>query len=1032
MTHGGERDGRSDTFVQAGDCIAGRYHLVRRLGRGSFGEVWAAHDEITRRLVAVKLLFASVELAPAEARVEIGALRQRLPGVVEMTDDGVHEDRAFVVMELVDGSPFPGREAPCSWDDLKGVTVALLETLVRVHGAFLIHRDLKPENVLVTQDRQVRLLDFGIAYRATESIDIEGALPTHLDGTCAYMAPEQVRSKALDERTDLYALGVMLYEALAGRPPHDETDAKRLLFMKVNRDPTPLRAVAPHVPNEVARVVDRMLARKPAARPRTAFDVLSELREERSVEDPLLPWIGPQTTLFAVLAEAREGRSVDIVGPPGSGRTHHLFAARQSLSKSRSVALVGAGSKPFESLGAAFGDIKQVVSNTGEDVLNTVVRGLREKLVQGLVILADVAAGVDAASAEALSRARGAGVVIRALDEPGGDGTLAVRLGVLDMDALRNLFVGPDRLLHLREDGARRLFDVTQGVPAAVVRELSTWVDLGIARWVRNLVAVPRDGLLRLSLSPATRAPRPVELDALGRLTAEERDVLVAVTYAWPHAEAPRLAGLLGAGAEHVDEVARRLVALGLLRTEQGSGLVPVVPLPAKVWPEERVRAARARLALSLPRGERGRLAHLVAAGAATEEQRAAIAEEAAFGAQALIDKGYLAEAISTIETGLRIIRASEHDVAPHIELLLGLWAEAAFEEGAPQALDRVLYALGRARPRTPLIARLEHMMRGIASEDVRGRALAILRDVEPFSNVRLERVRIAAFAAAARKLEDASMEVRLDAEVARSPHRDDPELLARVDHLRGRARYLRGKFSEAADLHDSAARKSTSVLVRMAAMSAGAYALAEVDDFDRAKAFAEEARKLAAEHRHAAHEVVAEWALRTIAYRSETATEPDAELVAAAPYATGRQFQGLVLATEAAIAWRAGQDKEARSFAREGQKVLSEIKAHRGDLLLRCFLVALGEEASDEEVARLREEARASDVPGIGIQALALLALGGVRSDGIEDAEVERLAALVPRQNWGSRGDILSVDEALSALRSGASPRNRLANNAG
>src|SRR5262249_3589011 len=140
------------------------------------------------------------------------------------------------------------------WEDIAGVTVALLETLARVHASFIVHRDLKPENVLVTRSGEVRLLDFGIAYRsgsADESVDRRMEVGQPL-GTLAYMAPEQVQARPVTERSDLYALGVMLYQALAGQLPHGGLAPARLLFMKVNRPPQPLRSVAPLVPEPVA------------------------------------------------------------------------------------------------------------------------------------------------------------------------------------------------------------------------------------------------------------------------------------------------------------------------------------------------------------------------------------------------------------------------------------------------------------------------------------------------------------------------------------------------------------------------------------------------------------------------------------------------------------------------------------------------------------------------------------------------------------------------------------------------------------
>ncbi|MFT3772697.1 MAG: serine/threonine-protein kinase [Minicystis sp.] len=844
MSRGRPPEAAESTRAQPGDVIADRYELRARLGAGSFGEVWEAYDRLAKRPVAIKLLFAEVELAPARGQLEVAALRQRLPGVVELKDDGLHAGRAFLVMELVEGQPFPGKSGPITWEEIAPVTVSLLETLARVHGAFIIHRDLKPENVLVTSQGQVRLLDFGIAYQlASGSVDT-GLDASYLAGTPPYMAPEQIQSQPVTDRTDLYALGVMLYQALAGRLPHDAKEPFRLLYQKINTRPPPLATVATGVPEGVARLVDRMLEVRPENRPRTAFEVLAELRGEHSVEDPLFPWIGPQTTIASVIAAVREGQSVDIVGPRGSGRTRHLLAVEQTLGQQRKIVWI----RPGEGLSALLGAEAPPPSAGADEVVTMAEAGVRRALAAGHVVLADNAAQLDPPIAQVLLRTRDAGVVIRTLEAPDEHSAFVVRPPLLQEADLRSLFVGPDRLLHLREDAARILYQRTEGVPARVVRELTTWMDLGIARWVRNLVAVSRDALDRLAVSPDANRP---------------------------------------------------------------------------------------------------------------------LAHEAATQAAQLIDEGRLGEAVAAIETGLRAARMSGDGDPTEAGVLLGLWVEAAFDDGTPHALDRVLYALCRARPRPPLIERLEQLTRAIRAEDVRGRALAILTEVEPFPDVRLERVRLGVFAAAARKLGDEQMEARLLAEISRSPAAVDDEIAARLDHWRARVLYLRGSYREAARLHAAAARQSASIPLRIAAMSAGAYSLLEAYALDEARALAEQARDLAAQQRHASQEAAAEWTLRTIDYRSGAPQVPDIELVQAIGFAAGRQFQGAVMLTEAAVAWRANHRSEALSLARRGHEILTEIRANRGAMLLRAFQIALGEPVPPPEVAENRRAGASVHGPG-------------------------------------------------------------------
>lgn len=1018
MTRGADRSDDAPRPAHAGDCIADRYHLTKMLGRGSFGQVWEAHDAVTRQPVAVKLLHPHIELASAQA--EVAALRLRLPGVVELKDNGIDRGRAFLVMELVDGRPFPARKGPCSWDDISGVTGALLEALGRVHQAFIVHRDLKPENVLVAPGGRVCLLDFSVAYRQASGSADRALDAGHLLGTSFYMAPEQIQAGTIDERTDLYALGVMLYSALAGRMPHDERDPRRVLFLKMSGPAPPLREVAPHVPEPIARLVDRMLAIRAEDRPRTAFDVLAELRGEGSIEDPLFPWIGPQTTLGAVLSAAREGLSVDIVGRRGTGRTRHLLAVAQQLSEAKekkSIVWVRPAEGVLESL-AGFPGARQESASL-EDALLLAEQRVRAALAAGTIFLVDDASRIDRWSAEVLARVRGAGVVIRALEDADGGGARTVRLRPLTEAELRSVFAGPDRLLHLREDAARVLFQSTEGVQARVIRELSTWMDLGIARRVWNLVAVSRSGLDRLDLWLPTVAPADADAAAVRDLSVEETDLLVWAALAWPHTSAALLSEVTGAGRDRVEALVAVLSERGLARTLPDGRVVPQIRPHVASWSEERVRGAHAALARSLAPGSRGRLFHLVTAGAKDDAERRTIAREAAALAASLIDEGHLGHAVAAIETGLRFARAIDEGEHDDVEELLSLWVEAAFEELTPHALDPVLYALCRTKPRTEGIARLEHLVRALSVEELRGRALAILSDMAPFRRARIERVRLGAFAIAVRKVADDRMESRLLHEGARSPSSSDPETVARLDHGMARILYLRGKFGEAARRHVAAAERSASVPMRISAMISAAYSLLEAYEPGAARALAEQARELAARHRHASHEVMAEWTLRTIAYREGNVSTVDAELVQAVSHAAGRNAQGLVLFTEAVIAWRAGRTSEASNLARRGQRTLSEIQSWRGATLLRALLCALGEELDAAEIDELCERARASPVPGIGIQVLALLASGGRLPPGaIDDAGIQRLAELVPREHWTARGDILSVEECLERIR--------------
>ncbi len=259
--------------------VAGRYELTKRIGAGGFGAVYHAKDLLTEQPVAVKLL---PEMSPFELsllRREISAQRLLRPaGVARLFDEGVDENGLFLAMELVEGRPFPGRPATGSWEDVRDVSLALLETIARVHTVGVVHRDLKPANVLVDAGGRPVLLDFGLSAGAAIAPDLSGALAGL--GTPAYCAPEQLRGEQPDARSDLYSFGVMAFEALAGRGPHEAENINALINARLTEPPTPITELVPDAPPHVADTLAKLLAPDPADRPRSAVEALHLLRGE--------------------------------------------------------------------------------------------------------------------------------------------------------------------------------------------------------------------------------------------------------------------------------------------------------------------------------------------------------------------------------------------------------------------------------------------------------------------------------------------------------------------------------------------------------------------------------------------------------------------------------------------------------------------------------------------------------------------------------------------------------------------------------
>ena len=264
--------------------LAQRYQLERRLAQGGMAEVWLATDLALTRQVAVKLLKPTLAADPVVAerfrREAIAVAQLSHPNIVAVYDAiediSGNSRRLAVVMQLVNGKSLrqlldeQRRLSPDLTIHIGSCVAAALDT---AHRAGLVHRDVKPGNILITPDGRVLLTDFGIAKGlGATGDDLTSA--NVMMGTAKYLSPEQVRGKKLDGRADLYSLGLVLYECLAGRVPFlGETDTDTALA-RLNRDPTDLARLRPTLPYGLAELIHRLLARRPMDR----FATGSELR----------------------------------------------------------------------------------------------------------------------------------------------------------------------------------------------------------------------------------------------------------------------------------------------------------------------------------------------------------------------------------------------------------------------------------------------------------------------------------------------------------------------------------------------------------------------------------------------------------------------------------------------------------------------------------------------------------------------------------------------------------------------------------
>ncbi|WP_424213887.1 serine/threonine-protein kinase [Streptomyces sp. BI20] len=272
-----------------GTLLDGRYRLDRRLGAGGMGEVWRATDTRLGREVAVKTISTQVAEDPRlearfrkEARTAAGLAHPHIVTVHDHGEGTVGGRRTlYLVMELVRGRSLAAvlAKGPQSVPDVVDWAVRICQALAAAHAAGVVHRDVKPANIMVhgPGETEVKICDFGIARLAEETGT--GLTATGMGiGTPAYMSPEQVRGeRGIDGRSDLYSLGCVLYELLAGTPPFTGA-AWSVVHQHVNTAPRPLRELRPELPRELSALVMELLAKEPARRPADAAATAERLR----------------------------------------------------------------------------------------------------------------------------------------------------------------------------------------------------------------------------------------------------------------------------------------------------------------------------------------------------------------------------------------------------------------------------------------------------------------------------------------------------------------------------------------------------------------------------------------------------------------------------------------------------------------------------------------------------------------------------------------------------------------------------------
>ncbi|MEZ4299015.1 MAG: hypothetical protein R3B70_28965 [Polyangiaceae bacterium] len=600
-------------------------------------------------------------------------------------------------------------------------------------------------------------------------------------------------------------------------------------------------------------------------------------------------------------------------------------------------------------------------------------------------------------------------------------------LSPLKEDDLRPLFTGPDRVFHLREDAARELHRRTAGLPARIVAELRAWERAGHATRTRDEWSVSRTALDRLAAGrtalpePPPLPPQPSpDLRASQKLPLPLEDLAAWIDFAFPYTHVEELSRITSEPAPRIQAAAEDLISRGAVTRTAGGSLLATGSrgIAARRRAEWR-RRAHSAVARALSPGAHGRLFHLLASQSDRDPgEPDDIVTETLTLVTPMLATGHLGQATELLSDGLLAARrAARGRDRPFSEArLLGLWVDLALSDGSPRALDRALYEVCRATPRTSETASLEALLRAsLAMRTATGeRALSLVEQgAHPFSDPDLElrrhHVRVQAARLCSLEREEAIL-----ASVARWAEQPrGPRARASLSDWLGRLRYGQGRFDEAAALHAEAAEGLPWITERIGALLNGASALLEAFRFDEAAESAESARDLAIQCRHAYYEVRAEWLLRSARYRRGDSLSPDEELVQLAARVAVANLEALVCLNESAVALRCGAFPVALSLAERTRDLWTSAGKTWGILFAQALVMAVSG-APLEEAKALAKRAEECPVPGAGIQMLGLSVRACPELVPLVAPIVRRLAETIPHRHWPLRMDVLSVHDAL------------------
>ena len=313
------------------ELLGGRYQLRSQIARGGMTDVFLGHDTLLSRPVAIKRLFPEFAADPSFVerfrREATAAANLNHPNIVAVYDWGSAEGTYYIVMEYIEGQSLAEllrSDGPLSPEHAAEIALSVAAALGFAHNSGVIHRDVKPGNVLLSPDGKVKVTDFGIAIAAFGGAESNLTQTGSVMGTATYFSPEQAQGQSLDHRSDLYSLGVVLYEMLCGRPPFTGDSSVAVAYKHVQQAVPAPSSMGVVLPESLEAITMKLLAKNPAQRYPTARDLQRDLRRYREGRHQLSARKQPEETPAAApTSSAKEGEQLagarQASPPPASG-----------------------------------------------------------------------------------------------------------------------------------------------------------------------------------------------------------------------------------------------------------------------------------------------------------------------------------------------------------------------------------------------------------------------------------------------------------------------------------------------------------------------------------------------------------------------------------------------------------------------------------------------------------------------------------------------------------------------------------------